>query len=255
MKGANACKFLRVVALALALVLFLGLNLTAQGATTTRPIEDLLSQQGKYPPLPPNSNVPPDPNFSAWGSMAIIPGFIDRPDRGWAKKAVDNVILYAGVDYLGIAAVYENENYNGNMVVPEINGNVTERPLPDGRTEVTIIMHTKGANVWVMLLDYQGDVADQIANKLTLFGYRPRDVVAGKSPALGDCLLHMVYISPFEQGHVLPDLIEVIYGLPDPSDPSLPKYELKYVAFNVQAKGPLTAQFGVPDVVLRGNVL
>jgi hypothetical protein len=215
----------------LLIAVVLGLHSAAQGATITRPIEDFLKAQGTYDIG--YIAVPPDPNFLGFGTMLITPE--TNPDRGWSKKATDYVIRFTGTDYAGLA----KEAYTSSGL-PEITGTVIDRPLPDGRTEVTVVMHTKGANVWVIELDYQGDVTDQIANKPTLFGHRPRDVAAGAGQALGNCLLHVVFIVDQPQGVDLPDLIQVVY------DPA-PGMELKLLDFSTQAQGPLTEKFGVPE--------
>jgi hypothetical protein len=116
---------------------------------------------------------------------------------------------------------------------------VTERPLSDGRAEVTVILHTKNANAWVIDLDVNGDILDQVANKPTLFGHRPIDVVSGATQALADSLLHVRFINP-APGAPLPDLVQLAnFGVPDT--------ELKFLALSMSARGPLTEEYGVPE--------
>jgi hypothetical protein len=79
-----------------------------------------------------------------------------------------------------------------------------------------------------------GDVLDQIANKQTLFGYRPSNVATGAGQALGDSLLHAVFIID-HAGAPLPDLVKI-----SPPD-------LKFLAFTMRASGPLTAEYGVAE--------
>ncbi len=181
--------------------------------TVTRPIEDFLSQQGTYCPDPCYLFVPPDPNF-----------------LGWATNLAKEPVLFAGVDYAGLAS----EAYAAGQA-PEMSGTVTERPLPDGTAEVTVLLHTKGANAWVIQLDMSGDVLDQIANKATLFGHRPRDVAAGAGQALADSLLQVTFINS-APGAPLPDLLQINGTSAE-----------KFIGFDMQAYGPLTAQFGVAE--------
>jgi hypothetical protein len=143
--------------------------------------------------------------------------------------------LFAGVDYAGLADAY------GPGETPLMSGMVTERPLSDGRAEVTVILHTKNANAWVIDLDLSGDVLDQIANKPTLFGHRPIDVVSGATQALADSLLHVRFINT-APGAPLPDLVQL-----NNNPSSLPGTELKLLAFSVSATGPLTEEYGVPE--------
>ena len=155
--------------------------------------------------------VPPDPNFLGWSND------LDSP-----------VIYFAGVDYAGLANAYLGS-------VPQISGTVTERPLPDGTAEVTVQLHTKNANAWVIELDLDGDVLAQIAGKPTLFGHRPADVLAGAAQALADTHLHVVFINTVP-GAPLPDLLQIN------NTPAV-----KFLSFKANGQGPLTAEFGVAE--------
>src|SRR5207249_1424009 len=131
-----------------------------------------------------------------------------------------------GVDYAGLADAYAPGDE------PSITGTVTERALPDGRAEVTVILHTENANAWVIDVDLSGDVLDQIANKPTLFGHRPRDVLLEATQALADTLLHVQFIN-IAPGAPLPDITQ-LNG--DPG--SLPCQELQVRDFLAYAIGP-----------------
>ena len=170
--------------------------------------------------------VPPDPNFVGWSTMFVPPKLPIVPSR-------PEIPLFAGVDYAGLANAYAPGDE------PQMSGMVTERILNDGRAEVTVMLHTKNANAWVIDLDLSGDVLDQIANKPTLFGHRPIDVVNGAPQALGDSLLHVRFINP-APGAPLPDLVQLVnFGVPG--------IELTFLAFNMSATGPLTEEYGVPE--------
>jgi hypothetical protein len=161
--------------------------------------------------------LPPDPNFLGWGT-------------NFAKPPV----YYAGVDYAGLANAYPSEN------PPKFSGNVTERPLPDGRAEVTVLLHTKGANIWVIQFDLTNpDLQGQIGSNPTLFGHYPKDVAVGAPQALADTNLHVVFTIS-APGADLPDLIQLSF-FPEEGQ------EIKFIKFNAKAKGPLTDEFGVPE--------
>ena len=217
----------RTMTALLVIMVALCLALPAQAQTTQRPLSDFLTTQGSNYPTD-FKYVPPDPNFLGWGTI-----FPDDANRGWLKKS--SVIDFAGVDYAGLATeAYAPGKY------PEFSGTITERPLPDGRAEVTIMLHTTGANAWVIELDLNFDLLEQIANKPTLFGHRPRDVANGAGQALADTYLHVKYIGPANQP--IPDLVR----LTDFQNP-LPHYEVTFIQFIVTAKGPLTIAYGVPE--------
>jgi len=200
------------------------------GAVTQRPLSDFLSTQGTYCVDDGVGGcylfVPPDPNFLGWSTMIVpakLPIVPSRPE----------IPLFAGVDYAGLADAY------GPGEEPQTSGTVTERRLNDGRAEVTVILHTKNANAWVIDLDLNGDVLDQIANRPTLFGHRPIDVVNGAPQALADSLLHVRFINP-APGAPLPDLVQLVnFGVPG--------VELTLLAFSMSATGPLTEEYGVPE--------
>ncbi|UJS17101.1 MAG: hypothetical protein L3J17_14480 [Candidatus Jettenia sp.] len=199
-----------------------------QGRTIQRPIQDFLSQQGTLC-IDDGAGgcllfVPPDPNFFGWSND------FDKGNDG----VQDAAALFAGIDYAGLVNAYPNGEK------PKITGTVTERRLKDGRAEVTVLLHTKNANAWVVELDLSGDVPDQIANKATLFGHRPADILNGEGQALADTFLHVVFINT-APGAPLPDLIRFAVGATELGQ------ELKFLSFIAHAKGPLTVEFGVPE--------
>jgi hypothetical protein len=197
----------------------------AAAKTTQRPLKEFIDAQGTC--LDDGSGgcylfVPPDPNFLGWTTVLDTNKLPEVPSRPQPP-------LFAGVDYAGLAT----GAYAAGKA-PNISGTVTERALKDGRAEVTVLLHTKNANAWVIELDMAGDALDQIANKNTLFGHRPRDVAMGAGQALADSLLHAVFIID-HPGAPLPDLVKI--GPPD----------LTFLAFTMSARGPLTEEYGVAE--------
>jgi hypothetical protein len=128
-----------------------------QGATQ-RNINDWLSAQGTLD-LGGFQFVPPDPNFLGWSQQV----------------STHNPALFANIDYAGLAAPY------GTGITPSFAGNVTERPLADGRAEVSVSLRTKNANAWIVSIDANGDFFDQLQNAPALFGHRPQEVRNGAS--------------------------------------------------------------------------
>jgi hypothetical protein len=217
----NVRKLLTLLTLSL-----LALATQAQGQAVHRSIEEFVNAQGTYC-IDDGSGgcllfVPPDPNFLGWDN--------DKND------SEPGIIYFAGIDYAGLANAYPSGKK------PVIDGTVTERPLDDDRAEVTVLLHTKNANAWVIELDQSGDVSAQIANKPTLFGHRPADVLAGKGQALADTFLHVRFINT-APGAPLPDLIQLQF-FPEEGQ------ELQFLAFNAHSQGPLTAEFGVLEGTL-----
>ena len=205
----NTRPWLSIVATLGVMLLLLGVApiTSVAGKTVHRPISEFLSAQGTY--CFDNGAggcdllIPPDPNF-----------------LGWSTGAGKTPVLSAGVDYAGLAT----EAYSPGKK-PQIEGTVTERPLADGRAEIRVQLHTKGANVWIT-----GDAGT------LLFGHRPVDVAAGKGQALGDSFLDAVFINP-KPGDPLPDLMQLLAE----------NIGFEFISFHVSATGPLTEQFGVRE--------
>jgi hypothetical protein len=130
------------------------------------------------------------------------------------------------VDYAGI----EN-NFVGGAFGTQIDGTITERPLADGRSEVSVRLHTRNALVWVTACDF--------ATGPLLFGHRVSDVLSGADAALGDSFLQVVFFNT-APGAPLPDLEQLIFA-PEPGQ------EFRLISLRAQANGTLRPDFGVPD--------
>jgi hypothetical protein len=194
----------------------------ALAGTVQRPISDFISQQGTFC-FPDGSGgcllfVPPDPNYP-----------------GWINSVDSDVVYFAAVDFAGV--VLPGTYPPGKS--PKLSGSVTERALPDGRAEVTVLLHSKNVLCWVMEIDLAGDVPGQILNRPTVFGHRQADVRAGAKIALANSFLHLRFINT-APGAPLPDAVQ-LFLLPEPTQ------QIKFLAFTAQASGPLTVLFGVPE--------
>ena len=176
-----------------------------------RPLSDFLSTQGTT-----NIFIPPVPDFIGWG---------DNPPH-----------QFASVDYAGLAAAWLLTNGGPNLGT-QVSGNVTDRPLSDGRSLVSVVLHTTNANSWVV--NNPGD----FANDPLQFGYRAQDILANSalSPALSSCTFSVSFKNT-APGAPLPDLVNAfILGN------AAPGQELRTLAFRSEGDGPLHAAFGVAE--------
>lgn len=210
----------------------------AAGRTTKRPISDFVDAQGTFC-LPfgfPGTTfvngcglfVPPVLNFVGWDTLQEVP-----PQRGNVQP-----VRCASVDYAGLENDYIVSN-GGNSLGTQIDGTITERPLADGRAEVTVLLHTTNALTWVASGGDNG--ACDFATDQLLFGNRVPDVLPPVvvDAALGDSFLKVVFINT-APGDPLPDLEQLIF------DP-LQGQELRSISLRAQANGTLRLAFGVPD--------
>ena len=194
-------------------ILLLGMTATSGGqkaapSVQIRPIEDFLDAQGTL-------DVPAE-LYSA----------------GWTDPKTER---FAQIDFTGLANKWIEEESHGKMSLgTKTEGQVIERPLPDGHAEVTVLLHTKNALTWVMepwAFDPYGDYL--------VFGHRAQDVLDGAYPALGESFYKWVFINK-APGAVLPDqLAEIVLG------PST--VETLMLSIEANADGTLRGDFGVPD--------
>jgi hypothetical protein len=145
----------------------------------TRPIADFLKQQGQHL------------------TKGIVPEFVAltayfNPDTGTNRAA--------SIDYAGLGAKVIKQRTRGAVALrTQMDGIVYEWPLPNGRAEVTVQLHTHNALSFAIA---QPD-ADFDAKGQPIFGYRPQDIVDdfqadGKldvTPSVGSCFLHVVLIT------------------------------------------------------------
>ena len=190
---------------------FMVLATMVNASTTTRPISDFIETQGTFCIDDGMGGcflfVPPVANFIGWSDLKAN--------------------LCASVDYAGLANEYV-ESASGGAVSfsTETDGTVIERPLPDGRAEVTILLHTKNALTWII------DGCEDFATNPLLFGHRAPDVLGGEDAALGESSLKVGFVNT-APGDPLPDLEQLIFApLPGQEFPS-------FISFRAQADGML----------------
>jgi hypothetical protein len=193
----------------------------AAAQASQRPISDFLSQQGTTELF-----TQPQDDQIGWSSpVSQVPG-------RWALFDYTNQAAEAGLA-LGTT----------------LQGSVLERPLPDGRAEVTVNLHTQNALAWVIHLDPNGPPTQFNTNPL-LLGYRAQDLLAdpSKRPALGDSHLTVVFKNPALRAP-LPDLVVcfVVSGCPG--------VELVSISFHGRATGPLHVEAGLGPTGTPGEVI
>lgn len=182
---------------------------------TIRPISDFVAAQGTYC-LDDGAGgcllfVPPVDNYLGWGALASN--------------------HFALIDYAGVAAKWLKNGY-GKDLGTTMAGTVLERPLPDGRAQVNVLLSTSNALAWAI------DGFDYASGPL-IFGHRAPEVAAGAEPGLADCLLQIEFKNT-APGAPLPDIIQLFFA-------PLPGQEVRVLSFRSTASGPISAYFGVPE--------
>ena len=193
--------------------------------TTQRPISDFLRTQGTF--CIPNGAggcflfIPPVPNFVGWGDQAGTLG--------------------VSVDYAGLA----NACF-GNAFGTTMSGLITERALPNGQAEDTVLLFTQNALTWVVQpIDF--------VNGSVVFGHRwntnsPVCTLNGASPTLGTSTLHIKFTNT-APGAPLPDLIQLFFS-------PAPGQGLIEYTFQANATGPLAnGAPGMVTVAQTGNIV
>ena len=170
--------------------------------------------------------------LSAQGTTSLfqtpVPDYI-----GWFNNPPTHFAL---VDYAGLASKWLQDN-GGPSLGTQVSGTVSERPLADGRAEVTVILHTTNALAWV-------STADDAINGTLLMGSRAQAILADPAnhpPALGG-VEFMVVFNNTAPGAPIPDLVDAfILGN------AAPGQELIALSIRISAVGPLHAAFGVTE--------
>jgi hypothetical protein len=172
-----------------------------EAATTQRPLSDYLDAQK--------------------GEFSFFPEAANR----WGR------IDYNGVATASLASL-------GISLGTTFSGTVTERPLADGRAEVTVLLQTE--NAFAVAREFSS-----AGSGPALFGFTLTEIAADpvhNRPAVGDSSAHFVFDNT-APGAPLPDL-EAAFLVPGAAPPG---FELVMVAFQGRATGPLRSTFGVTE--------
>ena len=198
------------------------------GPTVTRPIEDFVSQQGTFCVDDGKGGcllyVPPIANYLGWTTPGRPQANCPAPNPALGCQPS----LGALVDYAGLANAWLISQ--GKDLGTKTDGTITERPLSNGKAEITVLLHTKNALTFVVpCCDYAGGTL--------LFGRRALEVAVGMKPSLADTFLKLIFTNT-ATGAPLPDLVGLFqtrFG------------DIRSIEFHAQASGELRAGFGVPD--------
>jgi len=164
----------------------------AQDAAVQRPISDFLNAQGTTMVF--NTPVP---DQIGWTNNPLVQ---NKPPARFAL-----------FDYAGLANAFLVSQGHASLGT-ETDGTITERPLADGRAEVSVILHTTNALAWVS----SNEMPTDVNTNPTLFGNRAVDVLGGATPALGDSVLRVVIKNTAPEA-ALPDLVDAfIWGTQAP---------------------------------------
>ena len=162
-----------------------------------RPISDFVSAQGKFcfpngtPPC--QQFVPPVANF-----------------LGWADVHRDVIGVAASIDYAGLANQYLVATYGVDLGT-RTTGTIIERPLPDGRANVSVTLHTINALTWATS-------ASVFPGGSPIFGVKviendPLGGFGGATPALSRVEFRITFTNT-APGAPLPDLMQLFFAPP-----------------------------------------
>jgi hypothetical protein len=206
-----------------------------------RPIGDFIDAQGTTAVFLQGPYAPGLPDYAVGFTTANCPGeFCQYPT---SRIAV--------VDYAGGANKYLEKHGLGSLGT-KTDGSITERLLPDGRAEVTVVLHTTNALTFASTWDpsYSLPSPPQSAEtNIRLFGSSVQDLLhyPSRRPALGDSDLIMIFKNP-TLGAPMPDLVKLFaFG-------AYPNLELTLLYFSVNSTGPLPSGTSGKSTVLQHYV-
>ena len=140
---------------------------------------------------------------------------------GWDNR---NNPMFVGVIDLG--GVVNRFLVANNCGQPDLgttfSGDVIETALPDGRTQVHVVLHGKNAFMRAFLE----------ADGTAVLGYTRSEVCGGATPTLGEFLLAVDFINNQGLGGPLPDLFDILLA-PEPGQ------LFQGILVNATAQGPL----------------
>jgi hypothetical protein len=207
-------------------ILLLGLSsiavssVQAQGKVLRRDIHEWLDAQGTL--FPPDPLAPETPALFTWQNNPDING----------DGVADGPFYRLWYDYAGVLG--RPTSYGGVFGPESITGAITERPVGGGLAEVTVSLNVQGAVIWVV--DATCCPNDNLQTLSVVFGHREADMANDPNlePARADVQFTVTILN--EVGGTMPDLIDSFF-------------QSRFLSFHIvlNAEGPLTAAFGVPE--------
>ena len=147
---------------------------------------------------------------------------------GWVNG--NNPLFFGVIDFGGVINRYladPKNNCKPTDLGTTFSGDITEKALPDGTTQVSIVLHGKNAFMR----------ADLLLDFTHVLGYTRSEVCAGATPVLGEFMLTLKFINNAGLGGPLPDLWQLGKESGQVLQASL---------VNGTAQGPLRFFFDVP---------
>jgi hypothetical protein len=168
--------------------------------TRQRPIEDFVAKQGTYCV----QLAPGAPCFLAEGPIGNILAFM---------KWTDGYRRFARVDYAALVDRYL-EAHGLPTWGTTYDGSITERPLPDGRAEVSVRLHTRNTPGWVTYRTWNDANGDGVGTgselsgpTLKAWGHTASELASGAYPALVNVEFHLVFVN-IAMGAPMPDMTQ-----------------------------------------------
>jgi len=192
----------------------------AQAQVVKRDLQEWLDAQGTF--LAPHPLLPQTPR---------IFNFVNNPDIN-GDGVADGPKYLLWCDYAGVLA--RNSSYGGLLGPESIDGKVTERPIGGGMAEVTVQVRVSGALIWATTF---GDGSgNHVRSAPTVFGHRETELQLNPDLELALADVHFTTTFLNEVGAPFPDLIAAAGAG-------------RWLSFQlvINATGPLTEEFGVPD--------
>lgn len=150
------------------------LSAQAQGRVIKRDLQEWLDAQGTQTTIPRRGYAPNTPRIFGLGNNPDING----------DGVLDGPRYMVWWDYAGVLARPGSTGYidaDHNLGPSSITGSVTERPLGDGSSEITVALDVKGALLWV---SYAPPFPS--TGPVTVFGHTEVAVAAGATQAYAD---------------------------------------------------------------------
>lgn len=221
----------RVACFVLGLAALITASSRAQAQVTIRPIEDFVKAQGTFC-FPAPDPVPVGTRNVGGCWEAIHAQFDDMPN--FVTQVGPALFPWAFVDYAGLTVNYI-KNHGGPTIPTTFSGQITERARPDGRADVTVMLFTSNALVWVVdECECHGGPGN------VLMGNTPDAIIQGATPVLADSFFKIQFVNSYP-GAPMPDFFQLALA-PDPSR------QFVAAGFNSKAFGPMHFVAGVQEV-------
>lgn len=203
-----------------AAVAVIGLVGPAIAQAGERPLSDFLNAQGTT-----SFFWPPFPDYLGWTNNSTL---VSSSGKSLQCR-------FAGIDYAGLSAKYLQDHI-GLDLGTTVSGSVHERPLADGRAEVSVSLHTTNAVSFAQTCDNFGP------GNPSAFGEQQTDLLLNRFLEPGLSMVNfMVVFKNTAPGAPLPDLVCLNLG------GCTPGFELVSLYIRANGSGPLHYSSGFEE--------